>query len=94
MNWDAEKDMARDVEQNSELYEAMAASPNDETDVCTNCDEEIKGEPTVDVATDESFCDIACALAYETDYTREKFEWDGNVNDFTEQELTEIDDNE
>lgn len=29
MNWDTERDMARDVEANQELYEAFAASPDD-----------------------------------------------------------------
>jgi len=27
MNWEAERDMARDVEANQDLYEAFAASP-------------------------------------------------------------------
>ena len=30
MNWDSEKDMARDVEENKELYEALA--DDDESD--------------------------------------------------------------
>jgi len=32
MNWEAERDMARDVERNRELYEACAASPEDDED--------------------------------------------------------------
>jgi len=32
VNWEAEKDMARDVEENKELYKAFAASPDDEKD--------------------------------------------------------------
>jgi hypothetical protein len=31
MNWDSEKDMARDVEENKELYEALAGD-SDEPD--------------------------------------------------------------
>jgi len=31
MNWDSEEDMARDVEENKELYEALADG-NDEPD--------------------------------------------------------------
>jgi hypothetical protein len=31
MNWDSEKDMARDVEENEELYEALADG-TDESD--------------------------------------------------------------
>lgn len=31
MNWESERDMARDVDENKELYEAFAATP-DETD--------------------------------------------------------------
>jgi hypothetical protein len=31
MNWESEKDMARDVEENKELYKALADS-NDESD--------------------------------------------------------------
>lgn len=94
MNWNAEKDMARDVAENKELYEAMAASPDDGNERCTNCETVIDGEPTVDVETDEPFCDIACALAYETDCTREKFECETEVSDFENQELAEIDVNE
>jgi hypothetical protein len=30
MNWEAERDMARDVRENKELYEALAASPEDD----------------------------------------------------------------
>ena len=30
MNWDAEEDMARDVEENRELYEALADDDEDE----------------------------------------------------------------
>jgi hypothetical protein len=30
VNWDAERRMARDVEENKELYEALADSPADE----------------------------------------------------------------
>lgn len=30
MNWDSERDMARDVKENEELYEAFAATPDDE----------------------------------------------------------------
>lgn len=30
MNWDTERDMARDVEENIELYEALADSGNDD----------------------------------------------------------------
>ena len=30
MNWDAEKEMARDVEENSELYEALAGDDDEE----------------------------------------------------------------
>ena len=30
LNWDAERDMARDVESNPELYEALAASADDD----------------------------------------------------------------
>jgi len=29
MNWDAEQDMARDVRENKDLYEAFAATPDD-----------------------------------------------------------------
>ncbi len=30
MNWEAEREMRRDVEQNSEFYEALAAAPEDD----------------------------------------------------------------
>jgi hypothetical protein len=30
MNWESERDMAKDVEENKELYEALAATPEDE----------------------------------------------------------------
>lgn len=30
MNWEAEKDMARDVEENKELYKALADKPEKE----------------------------------------------------------------
>lgn len=30
MNWDSERDMARDVKENEDLYEAFAATPDDE----------------------------------------------------------------
>ena len=30
MNWDAERDMARDVEENKDLYEALADESDDE----------------------------------------------------------------
>jgi len=30
MNWESEQDMAEDVRENKELYEACAASPDDE----------------------------------------------------------------
>ncbi len=30
MNWDAEREMSRDVKENKELYEAFAASPEDD----------------------------------------------------------------
>lgn len=30
MNWEAEEDMDRDLEENGELYKALAASPDDE----------------------------------------------------------------
>lgn len=32
MNWDAECEMARDVREHKELYEAAVASPDDEGD--------------------------------------------------------------
>lgn len=30
MNWDSEREMARDVEENKELYEALADDPDEE----------------------------------------------------------------
>jgi len=30
MNWEAEREMARDVEENAELYDALADDPDDE----------------------------------------------------------------
>ena len=30
MNWESERDMAQDVRENKELYEACAASPDDD----------------------------------------------------------------
>lgn len=30
MNWDSEREMARDVEENEELYEALADEPDEE----------------------------------------------------------------
>lgn len=32
MNWDSERDMANDVEENAELYEALADGGDDESE--------------------------------------------------------------
>ena len=32
MNWEAEREMARDVQENEDLYQAFAATPDDDAE--------------------------------------------------------------